>query len=208
MTDFDYVMRDAAKIAEKAVARAMTKYKSGLVTDEDDITGVLIGYLDSAFDTTIGGLKWSSSILRHRRGVAAEESSIGADILIHVALNTPSQSYSKGVLVQAKRIEPYTKMKTADFDALNLQCRKMQDLTASSFIFDYAKGSMRVGSASRITGSKDRELYKTCAWTPYRFFFELFRCPIGDSKLTSAKVVDLDVPNIISLSGKGKISGE
>lgn len=72
-SSLEQAFQDAAHTADRAVSAAMLKYSNGLVTDEDDITGVLIGQLDAAFDDEIGGITWSSSILRHRKGVAAQE---------------------------------------------------------------------------------------------------------------------------------------
>jgi len=198
---FEESMRGAAKAAESAVRRTMKKYRDGLVTDEDDLTGVLVGNLDSQFNGTIAGISWSSSILRHRRGKAAEEAEIGADLLIHVNLKTRQRRYSKGVLVQSKRAEPHDVLATAGHKALQDQCKKMLAISAASFVFDYAKQGVRVGSATKIGGSDNRELFSECDWTSYRFFLELFRCPIGDPNIISGIVRDLPVPNVIQFTG-------
>jgi hypothetical protein len=89
--DFEESIREAARCADRAATRAMEKYRQGLVTDEDDLTGVLVGNLDTELNGRIGNLVWSTSILRHRRGVASEESSIGADIVIHVSFHTSTR---------------------------------------------------------------------------------------------------------------------
>ena len=195
--DFEDAIKKAAKCADGAVNRAMKKYSSGLVTDEDDLTGVLVGNLDNALEGQIGGLAWSTSIVRHRKGVAAEERSIGADIVIHVSFQTPQRMYSKGVLVQAKRVEPGAKMNRTQHTELVNQCNKMLAVTPSAFVFDYARGSMRCASASRIIGTTNRDLYSECIWTSYRFFLELFRCSIGDPRLASANVSTLVVPTAL-----------
>jgi hypothetical protein len=57
----EQAFQEAAHAADRAVRAAMQKYSNGLVTDEDDITGALIGRLDAAFDEKIGGITWSSS---------------------------------------------------------------------------------------------------------------------------------------------------
>lgn len=198
-------MRAAAKTADNAVSRAMRKYGQGLVTDEDDLTGVLVGNLDAEFDQSISGIHWQSSILRHRRGSAAEEKRIGADIVIHVGLKLPIQTYSKAVLIQAKRHEPGTLISEADQAALVAQCDKMLSITPAAFVFNYSTHGMRCGSASKIFGSKNRDLYDACCWTSYRFFLELFRSPIGDPRLTSALVSDLPVPIVLKLFGQGDL---
>lgn len=209
---FDDAMRLAAHTAERAVSRAMAKYRAGLVTDEDDLTGVLIGNLDSEFSsgrlTEIGGLKWSSSILRHRKGIAAEEKRIGADMIIHVKVDTPIQTYSKAVLVQAKRHEPGDQMNQKEQKELLQQCKKMLDVTPAAFVFDYSTEKMRCASATKIAGSANKDLYAACNWTSYRFFLELFRCPIGDPRITSAKAAELQVPVVLNIKGVGEINQE
>lgn len=67
--DFEESIKLAARRADRAVNRTMTKYQRDLTTDEDDLTGVLVGNLDSEIDGQIGGLTWSTSIVRHRRGI-------------------------------------------------------------------------------------------------------------------------------------------
>jgi hypothetical protein len=203
---FEEAMREAAHTAQGAVNRAMEKYSIGGVTDEEDITGILIGQLDSALDGKIGGLTWDTTIVRHHSGSAAQEKRIGADMVIHVKLETPTQSYSKGVLIQAKRIEPQEAMSPAQQEELRRQCRRMLKVTAASFVFDYAKGEMRCASATKVAGSSRRDLYGQCEWTSYRFFLELLRCPIGDPKIDSARVERLPVPTAIRIRAKGQLS--
>ena len=75
MTNFNDVTRQAAREASQAVEDAMKQYKRGHVHDEDDITGVLIGSLLTTLQrSSIEGVALTASILRHRRGIAAEES--------------------------------------------------------------------------------------------------------------------------------------
>lgn len=201
--NFDAIARAAARQAEEGTKDAMQIYNSGSVEDEDDLTGVLVGTLSSKLSGKIGGVKWSASILRHRRGKAAQEKRIGADLLIHVCVDILGVNYSKGVLVQAKRVEPMQAMEKSEHDDLRNQCRKMLHHTSHAYVFDYVRGGMRCGSAIRIAGSENRRLYKECTLTPYRFFYELFRCPIGDPQITSARVDDLPTPHILFIKGIG-----
>jgi hypothetical protein len=205
---FDEAMKQAAKTAEHATQRAMKKYRAGLVTDEDDLTGVLIGNLDAALEGNIAGVNWTSSILRHRKGVAGEEKLIGADMLIHVSYQSPSQTYSKAVLVQAKRNEPDAKMSSTEHSDLIKQCNKMLGESCASFVFNYAKSEMRCASASKIAGSANRNLHSACNWTAYRFFLEFFRSPIGDSNITSALVADMPIARKLLIKGRSEIREE
>src|SRR5262249_40574482 len=104
---FNEVTKAAAKKAELAAKTTINAYKRKRAFDEDDLTGALLGSLLTEFrEVQLGGITLDASILRHRRGIAAEESRYGADLLIHVTMDTPTQKFSKGVLVQAKKSEP------------------------------------------------------------------------------------------------------
>ena len=182
-------------------------YKRRRVWDEDDLTGVLVGQLDATLsDLKTGGLTWDATILRHRAGKAAEEKRVGADLLIHVALNTPTQKYSKGVLVQAKRVERHELLTKREHEELVDQCDRMLTITPAAFVFDYTKSSMRCGAATRVGGSSRRDLYRMCGWTSYRFFLELFRCPIGDPRITSALVDELPASWGLEIKAEGKLT--
>ncbi|HHQ6628462.1 TPA: hypothetical protein ACSTL5_005049, partial [Serratia fonticola] len=124
--------QEAARAADRAVSATMLKYSDGFVTDEDDITGVLLGRLDAAFDQNIGGI---TTILRHRKGVAAQEKKAGAYMLFHVSIKTPQLTYSKGVLIQSKRIDEGKAMTANVHKELLGQCDKMLNITPASFVF-------------------------------------------------------------------------
>lgn len=203
---FEKATREAGLVARNAVRDAMRKYKAGRVKHEDDLTGVLVGALDRALTGRIGGLEWDSSILTHRKG--GEEAEYGADLLIHVRMNTTTQKYSKGVLVQAKRVERDEQMSARDHATLANQCRRMLSITPAAFVFNYSLRGMRCGAATRIAGASRRDLYAVCGWTSYRFFLELFRCPIGDPRITSAAVEELPVPIGLVVTATGELSME
>jgi hypothetical protein len=205
---FEEATREAARAATDAVRETMAEYKAGHHRQEEAITGVLLGSIRGALNGhRADGLSWTASTLTNR-GKGAEEKKYGADVLIHVTMTTPTQNYSKGVLVQAKRVEPGISMFPSEHRELVSQCGRMLDVTPAAFVFDYARGSMRCGAASRIAGSTRTDLYDLCGWTPYRFFLELFRCPIGDPRFKSATLVDLPVPNILKIAAEGELSIE
>ena len=62
---FDGIAQAAAKRADEAVRVAMSSYRDGLVEHEDDLTGVLVGALAARLSGEIGGLTWSTAILKH-----------------------------------------------------------------------------------------------------------------------------------------------
>ena len=150
---FDEAMQEAARRADQAVTSTMRRYRKGDVTDEPEITGELMGQLVTRFEKKVaGGISWNGNIARNGKGKAAEENRTGADLLMHVRVDTPTMSYSKGVLVQAKRFEPDDLAGSTELGKLRGQCKNMLMITPAAFVFDYAKGSMRVGPATRFWG--------------------------------------------------------
>lgn len=196
--DYENSIAKAAHRAEAAAWETMAAYRDNTFAQEPAITDALAMALRLKLNGSIEGLKWSSHVLTDR-GSGAEEKPIGADLLIHVAFRTSKLTYSKGVLVQAKRIEPGEVMQSDNHKDLVHQCKKMLNYSPASFVFDYARRETRCGSALAIAGSPDRMLYEQCIWTSYRFFLELFRCFIGDPKITSTSVDDLPVPTIVKI---------
>ena len=199
-------MQAAAHAADAAVWKTVEKYNSGGIFDEPEISSYFISQLDTKMTGQIGGLSWSSAILRNGKGKAGEEKRIGADILLHVSVNTPTDSYSKGVLIQAKKAEPYQLASNSVMSELRDQCTKMLDHTPSAFVMGYSTKGFRAGSATRFTGSQNRDIHRVCTWTSYRFFLELFRCPIGDPRITSGRVKELPVPYVIHLTAEGQLA--
>lgn len=205
---FEEATREAALTAHKAVTKATERLRWGRRIDEDDLTGILVGRLDAALEGEIGGLKWDCTILRHRSGKAAEERKYGADLLLHVKMDTPTQIYSKGALVQTKKVGPDRIMWPSEQRNLIDQCQKMLKITAAAFVMDYGKGDVRCGAASRIAGATNYNLYKLCGWTSYRFLLEFFRSPIGDPRITSALVDDLPAAWGLEIRAEGELEEE
>ena len=110
------------------------------------------------------------------------------------------------MLIQAKKAELTDYWSQQSRTDLIDQCNKMLNVTASSFVFNYGKNGIRCGAATRVAGARGpTSLRYLCGWTAYRFFLELFRCPIGDPKITSARIDDLPVPFALQLSFSGDL---
>jgi hypothetical protein len=172
------------------------------------VTEGLAVLLRKALHGQIVNLTWRSHVMRDARGRGGEESATGADLIVHVSFKSPELSYSKGLLVQAKRVEKSQEMTQDAYDEIVDQCNKMLDITSAAWVFDYAHGGIRCAPASVIVGSNNKALHEQCVWRPYRFFLELFRCPIGDPRITSAKVEDLPVQADHSRNGdRGESTG-
>jgi len=111
--DFEDSIKEAARRADAATRDAMAAYRDETVEYEPVITGGLATSLRTALNgQIIQDLIWSAHVFKSGTGSGREETPIGADLLIHVQFDTPSLKYSKGVLVQAKRLEPAVKMTT------------------------------------------------------------------------------------------------
>lgn len=91
-------------------------------------------------------------------------------------------------------------------DELGEQCQKMLRHTPSAFVMSYSSKGFRAGSATRFTGTQNRDIHRVCTWTTYRYFLELFRCPIGDPRITSGRVKELPVPHVIHLTAEGQLA--
>lgn len=205
MEAFEAAMTAAAAVAASAAQAAMHQYRRGLVVDEDDITGVFVGLLNDRMNAEIEGVSWKASVLRHRRGVAAEEKRWGADIVIYVNVDTAFENYEKGVLLQAKRIEEGQFLTKQEQQRLSGQCERMLARSAASFVVDYTRSGMVVGSASRIVRTRRSDLHGVCDQVPVEFFKNLFRCPIGDPSLSQkleSAATPVPVPTAIAITGR------
>jgi hypothetical protein len=78
----------------------------------------------------------------------------------------------------------------------------MLAVSSAAFVANYTKQEMRFGAATLIAGTQERDLSSACLWSAHRFFLELFRCPVGDPRITSAKFEDLQAVQIV---GQGEL---
>jgi hypothetical protein len=89
-------------------------------------------------------------------------------------MDTPTQTYSKGVLIQAKRVEPNEYMSQRDFNELAYQCDRMLEITAASFVFDYTRTELQCGAATRVAGSARRAFTAFADGPRIGFFLNYF----------------------------------
>jgi hypothetical protein len=200
--EYEDDIRKAARRAQRGIDRAIDSLQKGLVSREDDLSGVLKGNLDAELEGAIGSLTWECTIVNHGSGRAADEAEFGADLLIHIRFQTPELKYNKGVLVQAKRVEKGHLLSAHEHQRLVEQCEDMLEHTPAAFVFVYSNTGLRCGSASAIVGSVDRDLYEQSVWTSYRFFLELFRCPIGDPNIVSPYPADLRPKTTVRMTAR------
>ncbi len=197
--DYEESLQEAARRAEAGVKRSIEALQDRHVRREDDLTGVLKGNLDAELRGRIRDLRWTCSIIDHGPYSAALEQEFGADILIHVKVTSSDITYSKGLLVHGKRLEAGELMSPSEHRRLVEQCNKMLRHSPASYVWSYSNSGMRCGSALVIAGSTSRDLNDQCVWTSYRFFLELFRCPIGDHNIVSPYPEDLRIKKTVQM---------
>jgi hypothetical protein len=100
---FEESIREAAHRAQEAVMGTLDQYSRGSITEEEDFTGSLAGQLEARLRGQIGGLTWDTTILRRRRGVAAEEQRVGADMIIHVKMEGGNSAADQRVELLAEQ---------------------------------------------------------------------------------------------------------
>lgn len=156
---------------------------AGVVSDEDDINPYIVGKLDSISGKVI---IIQGRVFRHRRGVANEEGTYGADILLVVNISIRGRSVKKGILIQAK-------MPKSD-QGLRGQCEKMTRITQDSFVLIYNLDGF-VFERAHIYTNGNPDLKDT--YDDQDFFRHVLRCFIGDKQLDSLNpnVLDRIRPN-------------
>jgi hypothetical protein len=121
------------------------------------------------------------------KGPGSEESWSGADLLMVLEIKSPDYEVRKGVLVQAKRLEPGKQLAIRDARNLRSQCKDMLDLTPSSFVFIYSETGVITLSASIVEGSERRDLHQLEQWpnSTNIFFMDFMKCWTGDPRLSA-----------------------
>jgi hypothetical protein len=182
--DFNSTVISAAKLASEAAKEIQKRMSRRRLTDEDDITPAFLQELEAKFrNKKINGFVWDSKVMRHRRGVAAEEKSSGADFIITIDWQTKNYIQNKGLLVQAKRSEAGRELQSGELIHIKGQCEKMLAITPSAFVINYTKKGIRATSATKVLGTSDLDLNGQCEMTAFNFFKEFFKCSYGDPSI-------------------------
>jgi hypothetical protein len=102
-------------------------------------------------------------------------------------IKSPDYEVNKGVLVQAKRLEPGKQLAIRDARDLRSQCKDMLDLTPSSFVFIYSETGVTTLSAAVVEGSTRRDLHELEQWpnSTNILFMDFMKCWIGDPRLSA-----------------------
>lgn len=190
------------------------------VADEEDFTGQMIGRCkDRLIGLTDPSVHWKTvaALTEHddgaarpsirfssrqttSKGGATEESWSGADLLMVLDIRTKDYNVRKGVLIQAKRLEPGTPLPIREAVRLREQCHHMLNLTPASFVFVYASSGVTAISASAVESSERRKLHELEQWpnSARIFFFDFLKCWVGDPRLAATDRESLAVLRALS----------
>jgi hypothetical protein len=218
LTDED-VIEVSEVLAEMAAATA-ADLSEGDVAGEEDFSGQLIGRCKGKLQNyRTPNARWRvgatvteaedgppipsvrfSARQTQSKGRGSEESWSGADLLMVLQIVTPDYEVRKGVLVQAKNLEPGKKLDTSIANDLRGQCTDMLNLTSSSFVFLYSKSGVTTLSATQVEGSKRNDLHVLEQWedSTLIFFMDFIKCWVGDPRLKATDKTTLAVLRALS----------
>ena len=193
-------------IASSAIVQAIEStaadYAEGDMGDEDDFSSQMVGRIKGRVDDLrTPNTVWSVGAAidgrseplmpsvrlsgRHltSRGKKSEETLMGADLVIAVDIETPTEVVRKGILIQAKRLDDGKQMDAREYGRLRAQCSDMLDLTSDSFVFLYSPNKVSIVSAASVEASTVRTLHDLAMYAPQVLFEDLFFCWQGDPRL-------------------------
>jgi hypothetical protein len=188
-----HIVRESATRVAEAAERTVSNIDGGQLQQEPAFTDRMLGRIEEAMDGYIvKGVRWKAMTLTDR-GPGAQESRFGADFLAVLDISVSGFSVKKGILVQAKMVEPDDSFNQAEFDRMVSECKKMLRMSPDSFVFLYGRAGIKVVPALSVLGLSSRtnphELYqRSCQ----RFFEEHFESFIGDASLHTANITTLD----------------
>jgi hypothetical protein len=163
------------------------------VEHETQFTDRFLGNLRHQLNgKTIAGVQWRVKTLtdRVKKG---QEQEFGADFMGALDVEIEEFSAKKGFLAQAKRLEPSAKFPASEASRLRQQCDKMLSHTPDSFVFLYsAQSGVTVVPAIAVVGARDCNPHELTSKPVAEFFGDHLECFIGDPKIQSADIRQLD----------------
>ncbi len=188
-----HIIRQSAKHLADAANRTVASLTQGRVQQEPAFTDRMLGRIEEAMDGyRVKGVIWNAMTLTDRSS-GAQEKKYGADFLAVVEIAISGFVAKKGVLAQAKLIEPDESISLRDFNHMVEQCNKMLSYSPASFVFLYSQSGISIVSALSVAGLQPRiNPHEAYSQSTQRFFEILFECVIGDKKLHTATIGTLD----------------
>ncbi len=207
-----FVRRFESRV-ESAISGVARDYAEDYIADEDDFTSQLLARIKEKLDgwrhgritvsTTILDPTFGDAVrervsmdvrkLRSRGRGGVEEGEFGADILLALDVDIPGYRASKGIMIQAKRLDVGDSMDPVDWERLGGQADKMEKYTKESYVWFYDAGGVRSLKAQTLSGlstQRPDDLYTTGGG---RFLGELVQCKHGDDRIRSSSSETLEV---------------
>ena len=183
-----------------AADRAFDAYIKDRTMEEPHVTDRILGAMEDCLrrggvdHTVFKGVAWSAYTFQTGPGIAAEEKTFGADWMGVLNICLPSYETKKGFLVQSKKSEPNEQFSKRDWNRLIDQCERMIKRTPVSYVFVYSKiKGIRIFSANSVLGLKSKNIFDLYSISMRRFCEDHIKCSIGDKRLSSTNIRELDV---------------
>lgn len=193
------LLSKVSKELSGAADRAFDAYVEDRAMEEHHVTDRILGAMEdclkrgSVDHKVFNGVAWSARTFRTSRGIAAEEKLSGADWMGVLDICLPNYGTKKGFLVQSKKSEPNEQFSKRDWDRLINQCKMMIKRTPVSYVFVYSKTKrIRIFSANSVLGLKSKNIFDLYSISIRKFCEDHIRCSIGDKKLSSTDIRELD----------------
>jgi len=203
---------DAAEFGERlagATSRVADDYVEGDVVHEEPFTDQLCGRLkETLHEFETPNIRWQVDVatgdkararLRMRSLTKTKEEPLhGADLVMVLDTELGDYSIKKGLLAQAKRLEPGTKMDADEWRRLRGQCERMLDVTSESVVLLYHKGGVTPISAAAVLAYQERDLFSIDTWPIEILYSDFARCWKGDPHIQATDPASLEALRLVT----------
>lgn len=181
-----------AAIAQIAEAERRTRVMIGDVKGrEEKYTEVFRTHLETLLNGfSEGGVTWHVVTYTTDKQ-SGQESEIGADLVVALAMNLDGVTQSKGFLVQAKVNKNVRSGVSVDSIAkLRSQCHNMTELTNDAYVFAYGQQNTKVLKALNVL--TEASLSEISDKGIVEFFEDVMMCWLGDPGISARNHSDLE----------------
>ncbi|GEM_PF-3408231 len=120
-------------------------------------------------------------------GSRSEEKPSGADLVAVLDIDAHGRKRTKGLLVQAKRLEPNRPLGRRRYKGLTDQCAKMAAVSPESYVFVYSKVGVRAVTAKDLLANPGLQVDQLADITsPSQIFRDVVLCTKGDPSIGDA----------------------
>ncbi len=186
--------RKIANKVKKASEFALDGLRQNRVEQEPAFTDRWLSLIEYELNgSSVGGVAWKAKTLTDR-GRNSQESRYGADFLGVFDLSISGFSVQKGFMGQAKLVEPNDTFPNAESTRLKTQCDNMLNISPCSYIFLFSRMSgIQVIPAIAVLSARDCNPHELTEKSITNFFVDHFECFIGDRRISTAAIQDIDV---------------